>query len=420
MAHQSACHARARERAHTVNDARSDVRVLVVTKVFPNELTPSEAPFNRHQFAALNRHCHVEVLALVPWFPGARWVGRRLPAGQLAGLPARWEVDGLEVHHPRVLYVPRIGRGLSRLTYTLSLLPDALRRRGRVDVVLGAFGYPDAWAAVALSSLLGIPAVVKVHGTDVNVFGRQRLARHLRWTFERSYAVVAPSRQLVARAVELGADPQTSRVVPNGVDISRFRPQDRREARAALGHPEDLPTILFVGRLEPEKGTDDLLTAVALLVAQHPRLRLVLIGDGKFHRNRAYRARARDLGVQAAFLGPQPHDSVATWLAACDLLALPSWAEGTPNVVLEALASGRPVVATAVGGIPDAVHDPCLGALVPPRSPVHLAAALEHVLSRHHDAETIVRTASLGDWRESGRRLFEVVAAAAATRHGQR
>jgi glycosyltransferase involved in cell wall biosynthesis len=377
--------------------------------VFPNAVDPQDAPYNRHQFAALNRHCHAEVLALVPWFPLAPLAGDRLAAGRLARLPARWQVDGLEVYHPRVLYVPRVP-GLSRLTYTLSLLPAAMRRRGRVDVVLGAFGYPDAWAAVAIARLLGVPAVVKVHGSDVNVFGEQRIAEHLRWSFERAYAVVAPSRQLTARAVELGADPQTSRHIPNGVDLDCFRPRDRDQARDALGHPRQDKTILFVGRLEPEKGTDDLLDALELMAVQHPGLRLVLIGEGD--RGMAYRADARARGLRATFVGAQPHARVADWIAACDVLALPSWAEGTPNVVLEALASGRPVVASAVGGIPDVVHHPDLGELVPPRSAIALAAALERVLSREHDAQAIAAAAGLGDWAESGRRLYEVAAEA--------
>lgn len=398
---------------HASPSSSPALRVLVVTKIFPNLLTPSESPYNRQQLAALNRHARVEVLALVPWFPGVRLTGKRSAAGRFADLPARWEVDGLPVRHPRVLYLPLVGSDLSGALYTASLLPEALRRRGRVDVVMGAFAYPDGWAAVALARVLGVPAVVKVHGSDINVFGQGRLARHLRWAFERAHAVVAPSRQLIERAVALGANPSTSRAIANGVDLKLFRPRDRYLARDALGRARDERIILFVGRLEPRKGVDELFNAVERLVPSHPTLHLVLIGDGV--RADAYRARARAHKLPVTFLGTQPSAQVAEWLAAADLLALPSWAEGTPNVVLESLASGRPVVATDVGGIPDVIHDARLGRLVAPRAPEALARALEATLATEHDALAIAKTADLGDWARSGESLYEVIAEAAAT-----
>ncbi|HZO13549.1 MAG TPA: glycosyltransferase, partial [Polyangiaceae bacterium] len=221
-------------------------------------------------------------------------------------------------------------------------------------------------------------------------------------------AVVGPSRPLIERAIELGADPQRARVIPNGIDRHLFSPGDRLDARRALGLPETGRQILFVGRLEPQKGTGELLGAFERLQASRPDVRLVMIGDGP---SRAAHERvARDLPV--SFVGWQPHDSIGRWLAASDVLALPSWAEGTPNVVLEALASGRPVVATRVGGIPDVICDKRLGELVAPHSVDALCDALDRVLSRAHDAQAIARIAALRDWNESARALFDVLCAA--------
>jgi len=92
------------------NASRTSMKVLVMTNIFPNALDPSDAAYNRRQFGELGKLCEVEVLALVPWFPGAQWFGDRLRAGRLAALPARWNVDGLDVFHPRVFYIPRVGR----------------------------------------------------------------------------------------------------------------------------------------------------------------------------------------------------------------------------------------------------------------------------------------------------------------------
>jgi glycosyltransferase involved in cell wall biosynthesis len=383
----------------------TSMRVLLMTNIFPNALDPSDAAYNRRQFSELGKLCDVEVLALVPWFPGAGLVGDRLRAGRLARLPRRWHVDGLDVRHPRVLYVPRIGRRWSGALYTASLLP--IVSSSRADVLVGAFAYPDGWAAVALARMLGVPAVVKVHGTDVHTLAAGPLADKLRWALRGARAVVGPSRPLVERAIELGADPRHARVIPNGIDAELFHPRDRLEARRALDVPQEGKQILFVGRLEPQKGTDELLVAFEALRAKRPDARLVMIGDGVSRS--AHEQLVRERGLPVLFAGWQSHAEVADWLAASDVLALPSWAEGTPNVVLEALASGRPVVATRIGGIPDVMRDPRLGALVSPRATGELADALDRMLDGSHDPEAIARSANLSAWPESARGLCEVL-----------
>src|SRR5215510_7209197 len=113
--------------------APGHMRVLCVTKIFPNAVEPLSAPFNRQQLAALGRRCEVEVLATIPWFPGAGVAARFSPAGRLTRVPARDRIDGLEVTHPRTLYVPRVGHALSAGLYAASVLPALLRRRGRFD-----------------------------------------------------------------------------------------------------------------------------------------------------------------------------------------------------------------------------------------------------------------------------------------------
>jgi glycosyltransferase involved in cell wall biosynthesis len=110
--------------------------------------------------------------------------------------------------------------------------------------------------------------------------------------------------------------------------------------------------------------------------------------------------------VAATFVGEEPHERVPQWLAAADVLALPSWNEGMPNVVIEALASGRPVVATSVGGIPDVVHGNS-GEVVAPRDPAALSGALLRVLSKRHDPTAISAALERPDWSTSARLLHE-------------
>jgi teichuronic acid biosynthesis glycosyltransferase TuaC len=380
------------------------MRALVVTKIFPNSVEPLSSPFNLRQFRELSSLCELEVLATIPWFPGASSLQRWSAAGRLASVPEREAIDGLNVRHPRFAFLPKLARGLSGPLYAASLAPIVLPYRGRVDVVLGAWAYPDGYAAVVCAELLGVPAVVKLHGSDMNVVARMPgPRRRLRWALPRAARVVAVSRALAEQAQQLGVDADRIDVIPNGIDREQFKPRDRAEARRALGLSETEKLVLFVGHLTEAKGAFDLLRAFAEPAMRAEDARVALVGDGASAE--ACQKLAGELGVPALFAGARPHAEIATWLAACDLLALPSWNEGMPNVVVEALACGRPVVASAVGGIPELVM-PGQGRLVPVRDVQALADALARTLQEPHDPSTISRALARPDWADSAQLLY--------------
>ena len=137
-----------------------------MTKIFPNAAEPLSAPFNRQQIAALGRRCAVEVLAPIPWFPGAGFLSRWSGAGKLTGVPKTETIDGLEVAHPRTPYLPRFGHVASAALYGAAVYPEIRKGQGAFDVLLGTWAYPDGVAAVALGSALRVPTVVKLHGSD--------------------------------------------------------------------------------------------------------------------------------------------------------------------------------------------------------------------------------------------------------------
>jgi glycosyltransferase involved in cell wall biosynthesis len=389
------------------------MRVLVVTRLFPNAKDPLFSPFNRQQFAALGKLCDVEVLASIPWFPGAGLFARWSAAGRLLEVPREERIDGLRVVHPRYLYVPRIGHVAGGALYAASLARDVRRRRGRFDVLLASWAFPDGVAAVALARLLGVPAVIKVHGSDMNVLARRAaVAFNLRWALPRARRVVAVSRPLADVVASFGVPRDRIDFVPNGVDPDLFHPRDRAAARAALGYPGDARRwLVYVGRLEEAKGVLDLLEAFALLAGGRPDVRLAIVGDGSA-REACARAAAGPLGDRVLFAGPRPLEEVPRWMAASDALVLPSWAEGTPNVVLEALACGRRVVATGVGGTPELITGPELGELVPPRRPALLAEALGRAASAPYSPEDIARAGARSNWGQSARRLEQALRAA--------
>jgi glycosyltransferase involved in cell wall biosynthesis len=387
------------------------LRVLAITKIFPNAAEPLSAPFNRQQFAALREHCDLEVLATIPWFPGAGLLARWSSAGKLAAVPRRETIAGLSVSHPRTLFLPRLAHSTWGPLYAASIAPALAAYRGRVDVVLGSWAYPDGFAAVIAARILGVPAVVKLHGSDINVIAKLPGPRRLTaWALPQAARVVAVSKPLADEVVALGVARDKVAVVMNGVDGELFRQRDRAAARAELVLPAHGPLAVYVGNLKPEKGVLDLVAAWDSVARHVPDATLAIVGGGPLRGEVEARA-----GASVRVVGPQPLERVPAWMAAADLVVLPSHTEGTPNVVLEALASGRRVVATSVGGVPDLVTSPVLGALVPPRSPEALADALVLALRHPYDPAEVARLGARGGWAASAAALHDVLVAARAT-----
>ena len=390
------------------------LRVLAITKIFPNAAEPLAAPFNRQQFAALREHCALSILATIPWFPGSGLLARWSTAGKLARVPRRETIDGLDVAHPRTLFVPKLAMATWGPLYAASIAPALARYRGKVDLVLGTWAYPDGFAAVIAAWMLGVPCVVKLHGSDINLIAKQPGPRRMTaWALPRAARVVAVSRALADEVVEMGVDRDRVAIVMNGVDGELFRPRDRAAARAELGLPAG-PIAVYVGNLKPEKGVLDLGSAWQAVARATPDATLVVVGDGPLQSELA--SLTGSLAERVRLIARQPLERVPAYMAAADVLVLPSHSEGTPNVVLEALASGRRVVATAVGGVPDLITSHSLGTLVPPRDPDALADALRIALRQSYDAHEVARLGARGGWSASAAALHAVLKEAAMVR----
>jgi glycosyltransferase involved in cell wall biosynthesis len=387
------------------------LRVLAITKIFPNAAEPLAAPFNRQQFAALREHCELSILATIPWFPGAGLLSKWSTAGKLARVPRREQIHGMDVSHPRTLFVPKLAMATWGPLYAASIAPAVAPYRNKVDLVLGTWAYPDGFAAVLAARMLGVPCVVKLHGSDINLIAKEPGPRRMTsWALPQAARVVAVSRALADEVVELGVERDRVTIVMNGVDGELFRPRDRAAARDELGLPPG-PLAVYVGNLKPEKGVLDLGTAWASVLRRIPDATLVVVGDGPLHGELV--AMTRPLGERVRLIPRQPLERVPSYLAAADLLVLPSHHEGTPNVVLEALASGRRVVATAVGGVPDLITSPTLGSLVPAGDPDALADALVIALREPYDATEVARVGARGGWAASAAALHAVLKEAA-------
>lgn len=384
------------------------MRVLAITPIFPNRLEPLYGPYNRQQFKCLAAAgTEMRVLCAVPYVPGAALAGVPERAARLAALGKGDVIEGLETRYLRRLYLPAVGVPVAVPLYLTSLAPHHELVRW-ADVVLATWAYPDGAASVLFAHALGKPCAVKVHGSDVNVLSKRPAARAvLKRVLPRAEAMITVSRAMGDELAAMGVPRERIHLVRNGIDHALFSGHDRDEARRELGLDASGPVILFVGRIEPQKGIGELLEAFERVHAERPDATLVLVGDGVW-RARADAARERFHG-RLVVAGARPFAEIPRWMAACDIVTLPSHNEGTPNVLLEGLATGRPAVATSVGGIPDVLADPRSGIVVPPKDANALAAGLLEALRRPWSADD-VRACGPASWDESAAALGDVLA----------
>jgi glycosyltransferase involved in cell wall biosynthesis len=378
------------------------LRILALTNLFPSPWDPRRAAFNRQQFERLGRVHDVSVRVAVNFLDRLR--GRRGDPG------TRIAADCFTFVYP-----PGFARPLhAAFWYASLMLQGGWRiRRGEYDCLLASWASPDAVAVSWLARRLRVPYVVKVHGSDLNTQAEQPLRRRqIARALQEAHGVIAVSRALAEKAVELGADPARVHTIYNGVDADRFSPGSREEARRRLKLDAGGPIVLYVGNLKLSKGCRDLLDAFPAVLGRHADARLFYVGDGP-DRN-AVVQRSESLGItdKVRFVGGVPHDALPDWFRAANLLCLPSHNEGVPNVVLEAMACGTPVVATRVGGIPEVLPGDA-GLLVEAHAVDALGAALRRALDETWDARSIVAHAGKFRWDDNIRMVEHVLLEAA-------
>lgn len=378
------------------------MRIVELTTFFPNSADRHRTVFVKNLVRAMRSQCAISVVSPVPYAPPVRFLPRLYAKSQISRLE---DVDGIPVLHPRFAVVPKV-EWLSGFSYFVGVFPllRRLNREQRPDLIHIHCAYPDGVGGALTARALGLPYVVTVHGSDINVYATRRSLRsQIRWALRGAVGVIAVSRDLEAKIRLLlhGAATLVNCIPCAGFDAGIFFPHPKPESRAALGLGQHARVMVFVGNLVPIKGVDQLVEAWARL--QQSRVvgsedRLVIIGDGRCHADLERRVTTAGIGENVQFIGTVPQAEVSRWIAASDLLCLPSHHEGMPNVIVEAFASGVPVVATRVGGVPELVSEGVNGLLVPPGQIGALADKLAQGLSRTWDEQTIKQSVAHLTW----------------------
>jgi glycosyltransferase involved in cell wall biosynthesis len=358
-------------------------KILVITNLYPVAWAPNRASFNKQQFDRLAQSAHTKIFVLVPFFD---WLKNRkkAPSDEITLVP--------------YFYIPKIGRALTPFFQLVSLILVSQRiKKYEPDSIIASWAFPDAVAVSMFCKLFKFPFVVKAHGSDIN----ENLHKPLRQKLMRKWLnnatrIFCASNALATKLESVGINKTSIETNYNGVDKTVFFPTNE-EAKG------DGIQILFVGNLIVQKGVCELYQAFKSIQSEFD-YSLTFVGTGNMRSKLESWVAQDDLSSKVKFCGSLKLAQVADKIRHASILVLPSYREGVPNVLLEAFASGIPVVATKVGGIPEVVVEET-GILVDAQDTNSLISGMKEALSREWDKNKILNHSKQFDWDSNIMRL---------------
>lgn len=389
------------------------MNILTYSSLYPNPVDPTHGIFVERR---LRRYLEfssssASVLAPVPWFPfRARVFGKY---AEFAKIPCRASRAGIEIRYPRFRLLPKVGMlsaPCNMARATLATVRSIAEESGPIDLIDAHYFYPDGVAAAKIATKLGIPFVVTARGSDINTIGAMDKPRRMILdAADKAHTIIAVSGALKNALVDMGVYADKIRVLRNGVDLVFFQPGDRAELRRRLGLVAT--TFISVGALKEAKGHDVAIRALAHIDGAN----LVVIGAGPFEK--ALKSLLPTLGLEGRvkFTGRLEPDALLEYYQAADALLLVSRREGMPNVVLESIACGTPVIAADVGGIAEVITEPAIGELLGDRRPESVADAWRRLVQRGLNRVAVRRAAERLSWDPTVRALHEVFSDCAAS-----
>lgn len=389
------------------------LRTLLFSSLYPSSIRPGHGIFVETRLRELLASGQIEtrVVSPVPWFfsTHARFGNYAL----MARTPKQEKHHGVDVSHPRYFVPPKVGMTIAPIAMALGALP-AVRQMQRegfdFDLIDAHYYYPDGVAAALLAGWVRKPFVVTARGTDLNLIPNYSLPRRMiKWAANLAQASIGVSSALID--ILRGWDVPAERllVMRNGVDLERFKPVEQLEARRVLAI-HGSPILLSVGHLVENKGHHIAIQALAIILKEFPQAKLVLVGEGPERQRLQLLVERLGVASSVHFAGSQPNSELLHWYSAADVLLLASSREGWPNVLLESMACGTPVIACRVGGIPEIVTDESVGLLADLRNPTEFAGKIKALLGAHPDRIAVRAYAERFSWQattDAQLQLFE-------------
>lgn len=379
------------------------MNILVTTTSYPRYLGDGAGTFIHSMCCALVEAGHsVRVLACDDPLASDTWQSI-VPVSRVRYIwPRRWATLG----HAGALQADVRLRGFTYLLlplYVLASVVAMLRhlRHNRCDVIFAQWIVPGGFIGALVSRIAGVPLVISAHGSDVHMVQHNWLARSAgRWAIRHAGAVVACSKDFADKLINIGARAGTTYAIPYGVDTNRFMPDESSvaAARGTFGGVGAGSVLLCMGRLVHKKGFDVAISALPAILREFPNTVLVIAGAGDLGSSLYDHAKALGVADSVEFVGHVRWQEVGRYLSSATVVLMPSIVDhagnldGLPNTLLEAMACGKPIVASRVAGIPDVISNGVNGILVPEKDPESLAAA---VISLLRDPETRNRVANM-------------------------
>lgn len=377
------------------------IKTLLFSTLYPSSVRPGHGVFVETRLRELLSSGQVEarVVAPVPWFPFTH--PRFKTYAQMAKTPRREVWNGVEVLHPRYALPPAIGQNVAPFLLAAGALPkikELIRGGFDFDVIDAHFFYPDGVAAAIIAKKLGKPFVCTARGSDINLYKYAAIPRRLiKWAIGQSAANIGVCQDLINQIEDLGGDSKKSYVMRNGVDLVRFQPVDRNEARKYVGIDSKGPLLVSVGNLVALKGHD----LVIQMLAGMPDAQLIIVGSGILLEELKQLAHSIGVGQRVKFAGQRKSEELKYFFSAADVMFLASSREGWANVLLESMACGTPVVATKVNGTPEVVANHTAGRLAEKRDVEHLKKAYDQLMANYPNRDDVRRYAEKFSWSET-------------------
>jgi glycosyltransferase involved in cell wall biosynthesis len=382
------------------------MKLLTFSNLYPNPVKPNLGVFVEQRLRRLLQTDRVQakVLAPVPWFPFKHEIFGEY--GRFARIPERAILHGVEIQYPRHFVIPKFGMNISAHLMSAALLPKVkqiINQGYDFDLIDAHYLYPDAVAAEIIARKLKKPCVMTARGSDINLIAEYKYTRHLIVNAANNCAaVVTVSKALKDKLLELGVREDNVHVLRNGVDLQVFAPMDKRMARDQLGLSGKV--LLSVGRLLELKGHHIALAALPDL----PEYQLLIVGEGPMADQLRRLAGKLNVTDRVRFVGSIYHDDLAVYFNAADATVLASRYEGIPNVLLESMACGTPVIATDAGGIPEVVVGDCAGEIMSQRTAESLVASARKLFARRISQHQVRQYAEQFGWDCTVSELLEL------------
>lgn len=392
------------------------IKVLILTHMFPTKFNPIAGIFLLNQLKELKKYCDIKVIFPHAYVPMIKTFN---PYYRFSKIPAYEKIEKIPIYHPKYFMIPRILSGAKLLHIYLTIeglfsylaskkLAHGIVKEWNPDIIHIHGTVSESLLGVNLKKKYKKPLLMTVYGEDITRYTKQIPSKYLTGlSLKNADAIICQSKFLENEIRKTGISNKKFFIIPMGVNTKNFSPKDKNKARQASNLLKNKKIILFVGHLVTRKGLEYLIRAIKRVLKNDKNILCCIIGKGPLEEH--LKKLTSDLGLNdyIRFLGTKTNKEVIPYMNACDIFVLPSLNEGLPVVLCEALACGKPVVATKVAGTPELVNND-VGYLVNPKDVNDLAEKILLALNKKWKKEKILKRAQEFSVKNSVRKLMKI------------